>query len=122
MGFAFVNALGRSVLLNMSPVPVNIDRHGIFRHVGVVQAITVNSLFFYPFAELFQVFLQTVGKHLATGCTGFESKIRSALRIGQGVISLSLTHIIQKQFARQCAIKQGVTFARPHTQTASQRL
>jgi hypothetical protein len=48
----------------MHPVVVQVDRHGVLRHVGIVDAVAVDLLAAGPLAQLLEVLLQAVGEHL----------------------------------------------------------
>ena len=51
------------VFLNMNSVVVNIDRHSVFRHIGIVKAITAHAGLFQPGFELAGIFFKAVCEH-----------------------------------------------------------
>ena len=63
-GFFRVNGFGRCILLNVHPVVVQINRHRVFRHVCIVDTVAIDAFALDPFAQGFEVLLQTIGEHL----------------------------------------------------------
>src|SRR5690606_9544765 len=117
LGLLRVNGARWRVFLYVHPVSVQVDGQGIFRHVGVIQAVTLNAFPARPFAQLTQVLLQTIGEHLpafAETCQlGLGLLISLACFLpcrcraltGDELVQLDLD---QQQLAGQGAVPEGV--------------
>jgi hypothetical protein len=63
-GLFRVDGLRRGVFLDVNPIVVQVDGHGVFRHVGIVDAVAIDAFALDPLAHGLEVLLQAVGEHL----------------------------------------------------------
>ena len=137
LGLFRVNRARRGVFLHMHPIAIQVDGHGVLGHIGVVQAVAVHAFAARPLAQLLEVLLQAVGKHLpafaqpglllhhrlgALLATGDLLALDLALLRGAALASDELLrqHLDQQQLARQGAVPEGVLFVAANAHALAQ--
>ncbi|MNH34897.1 hypothetical protein D3C79_955310 [compost metagenome] len=84
----------------MYPILIEVDRQGIFRHIGIVYAVAADLLLAGPLAQLLEVLLQAVGEHLsafgqACRLTGYRQRSASIAAVGLGLATFAGDELVR---------------------------